>query len=161
MKIVLTRDIKGLGRMGDIVEASDGYARNFLIRQGFGRALDKISLGQIVKTAEQKQKKIEIANEKSAVAAKRLAGKTFEFSLPADEKGHLYASLKESEIIARIKVREPDIPPDARIVDYSPLKETGERLITLKNNKNFFTQLAVQIKSSPKDGKPVQKLQKQ
>lgn len=161
MKIILSKDVKGLGRLGDIVDVSDGYARNFLIRQDFGKAADKISLGQIVKTAEQKQKKIEIASEKSAAAAKRLAGKTFEFFLPADEKGHLYAGLKEPEIIARIKVREPDTPDDAQIVDYSPLKETGEHAITLKNNKNFFTQLAIQIKPSQKDGKPVQKLQKQ
>lgn len=133
MQIILLKDVKGVGRLGDIVQVLDGYGRNFLLPRNLAKFADKDSISQAV--AEKKKADelaIEIQNLESKLV-ENLTGLRLEFSLPADKKGHLYTSLKETEILAKIrKGRDSKLADQARLVDYSPLKTVGLHPAILK-----------------------------
>lgn len=126
MKVILLKDIKGLGRIGEVKETSDGYARNFLLPRRMARQ----ATADVLKSLELEQQKLQTqkaaAAAVAAALAKKIAYKAFSFEVPADEKGHLYAGLKESEILA--KITKGAWPSGMRIslVNYLPIKQTGE-----------------------------------
>lgn len=145
MKVILKKDVRGLGRFGQVVETSDGYARNFLLPQGIAavataKAAEEIS--RVVENKESTEQKIK--NEIERVAAK-LRGKTFAFNLPADIKGHLYAGLKESEILAKIRESAESLPRSAKLVDYVPIKNASDHECKLSLGGNTSVPITVKI----------------
>lgn len=131
MEVVLLKDLKGVGRAGDVANVSDGYARNFLIPQRLASVADQ----RAVREAQTRRQKVQMRSTAqialAAKLAKKLRGQSLEFALPADGKGHLYAGLKESEILAKIKAREATLPSSAKLVDYSPIKKVGDHKTVL------------------------------
>lgn len=133
MKVILRKDVKGIGRTGDVKEVSDGHARNFLIPGGLARLADEKSIKEIKASSERSQETAQNAIKEAKAMAAGLSGKVFTFSLPAAEKGHLYAGLKESEISARISEGKASQPENQiKIVDYSPIKTVGSHKVRLK-----------------------------
>lgn len=126
MKIVLLSDVKNIGRRGEITEVSDGHARNFLIP----RKLAQVATSDVIKNMEQEQRKLQVRKVAAAAAAvalaRKIAEKAFLFEVPADEAGSLYAGLKESEILAKITKGAWPSEMIVSLVDYSPIKLTGE-----------------------------------
>ena len=120
MKILLTKDVRKIGQRGQIVEVSEGYGRNFLIKQGMGRA----AVGGILKDAENK------ADLKKGVAASQVENelkilsevnkKKFTLNANASDKGHLFAAIKVKEIAKISGVHEKNISLNKDI------KELGE-----------------------------------
>jgi len=68
----------------------------------------------------------------AARAVEKLHSHPVKFALPADENGHLYAGLKESEILARISEGDESLRSTLKLVDYTPFKHTGEHRVQLK-----------------------------
>lgn len=119
MKVILQRDVKGMGRAHEVVETSDGHALNFLIPQKFAIPATKGA----TKTADSRRAKV---RERGEVAAKlveeRLAylgANTITVRKKANEHGHLYDALDADEI-ARIA----ELPEDAIRIE-KPFKEIG------------------------------------
>lgn len=149
MQVVLLKDLKGLGRAGDVANVSDGYARNFLIPQGLASVADEQAIREVQTHRHKAQMRSEAQSELSAKLAKKLRGQSLEFALPADEKGHLYAGLKESEILAKIKAREATLPSSAKLVDYSPIKKVGDHK-TVINLDSEVAEINITVKSNKK-----------
>ncbi len=98
MKVLLKTDVKALGRAGEVVTVSDGYARNYL----FPRNLATAAGASAAKAAEQfrqagKAREARLG-EKARELAARLQGVTCTISSPADPAGHLYGSVTDREI---------------------------------------------------------------
>ena len=96
MKILLLADVKGQGKKGEIVDVSDGYANNFLIKKGLGKVAtaDTINSVAIHQKAVERQK----AEEKQAAidAAKRLNGATVTITAPKGvQGGKMYVDKKQ------------------------------------------------------------------
>lgn len=132
MKIILLKDIKNLGQVGEIMDIADGYGRNYLIPRGLGQVADR-KTAEVLAVRRQKAaeaaKFVRTAVEKSS---QRLAGLVLTFVLPADGKGHLYAGLKESEIFAKISKGEASLTGDlVKFPDFEPLKSVGEHKVGL------------------------------
>lgn len=137
MKVILTRDVKGLGRAHETVATSDGYALNYLIP----KKLAVSATGGALKEAEQHKKK---ADERSAVQAKLLAQNLATLAearvvvrAKANEKGHLYNAVGEREIAEAAK-REAgvDLPVEA-IKLPKPIKELGEFTVPVSSGETF------------------------
>lgn len=75
MKVVLLKDVKGAGKKGEIKEVADGYAKNFLLRQGLAKEANKSTLSEnkIKKDAESYHKAVE--KEEATILAKQIEGK--------------------------------------------------------------------------------------
>lgn len=103
MKVILTQDVQGSGKKGDIVKVSDGYAKNFLLKRGLCVEANDANLKQInaKKAAEAKK----LAEEKAEAAAKKkeLEGKTVKVHAKAGENGKLFGSVTAQEIAEAVK----------------------------------------------------------
>ena len=69
MKVILQKDVKGLGKKNDIVEVSDGYANNFLIKKGLAIAQNKGAL-QDLNSLKEEERKLDILNREQALQLK-------------------------------------------------------------------------------------------
>mgnify|MGYP001078562075 CR=1 FL=1 len=103
MKVILKQDVKGLGKKETLIEASDGYARNYLIPRGLAveATASNVNVMNTKKEAE-KQK-----NERELAKAKELAGKIKETTVviktKAGENGKLFGSITSKDISDKLK----------------------------------------------------------
>ncbi len=125
MKVVLLTDVKKLGKRFDIVEVADGHAANAL----FPKKLAEPATGDALRRAKEFHDQIKIGKaikedliEKNLKAIESV---TIHIDAKANEKGHLFQSIHERDLAARLKSEcHADITPDA-IKLASPLKEVG------------------------------------
>lgn len=132
MKIILLKDVKGLGRKYDIKEAKDGHALNLLIPQGLAvHATDKnLKEVDIKKRTDLEHRKIQ--EDLLIMNLKELNGAKIEMTEKANEKGHLFAGIHKEQIIPEIKKQTRiDMLPEFIILE-KPIKEVGEHEIAVK-----------------------------
>lgn len=130
MKVILLADVKGSGKKNQIIEASDGYARNFLIPKKLAREAtnENINAAKLAVSAEahrkelQKQEAIENGKklEKLSVTVKGKAG-----------NGKMFGSISNKDIAEAIKAQH-GIDIDKKKIDVPSIKEVGEYTVTLK-----------------------------
>ncbi|HET9641451.1 MAG TPA: 50S ribosomal protein L9 [Candidatus Paceibacterota bacterium] len=137
MKVILTKDVKGVGRAHETISTSDGYALNYLIP----KKLAVSATGGALKEAEQYKKK---SDERAAVQAQLIAQNLSSLAearivvkAKANEKGHLYNAIGESEIVEAAK-REAgvDLPADSIKLE-KPIKELGEFDVPVASGEAF------------------------
>ena len=103
MKVILVEDVKSLGKQGDIVDVSDGYARNFILKKGKGVEANSKNLNdlKLQKANEAKiaQQQLEAAQE----LGKKLEAGKIEMSIKTGEGGKAFGSIASKEIAAEVK----------------------------------------------------------
>lgn len=124
MKVILRQDVKGLGKKGELVNASDGYARNFLLPRGLASEASTQALNELKnrEQAEKHRKEVEIEAAKAAAAA--LEGKTVRVSAKAGQNGKLFGSVTSKEVAEVIK-NECGVEVDKRKVTVEDIKNYG------------------------------------
>ena len=126
MKVVLLQDVKSLGKKGELVSVSDGYARNFLFPKNLAKEANAQAMAEL-KNAEQSKKykrDTEIAAAEKAKAL--LEGEKFVMPAKAGSSGRLFGSITAKELSAEIK-RQKGIDVDKRkIVLNGDIKNVGE-----------------------------------
>ena len=98
MKVVLLRDVKGMGKKGEIKEVADGYAKNFLLKNGYVRIADSSALSEnkIQKDAQAYHKQQEILEAKRV--AKQIEGQNILLKIKCGENGKTFGSVTAKEI---------------------------------------------------------------
>ena len=98
MKVVLKQDVKGLGKKGELVNASDGYARNFLFPKNLAVEANAQNMSEL-KNREQAEK-YRIATETAAAKAnaEKMSGKTIKLTAKAGANGKLFGSVTSKEL---------------------------------------------------------------
>lgn len=132
MKIILLKDVKGLGRKYDIKEAKDGHVLNMLIPQGLAvhATAKNIKEVDIKKRTDLEHRKIQ--EDLLIMNLKELSNAKIEMIEKANEKGHLFAGIHKEQIIPEIKKQTRiDMLPEFLILD-KPIKEVGEHEISVK-----------------------------
>jgi large subunit ribosomal protein L9 len=129
MKVVLLKDVKKMGRAHETVEASDGYALNYLIPN----KMAAVATGGAVKTADARKAKAGAAREvKMQLLAQNietLKDKRIVVQAKANEQGHLYDAVGEEEIIAAAKEGAGVDLPEGAIELEKKIKEVGEHQV--------------------------------
>lgn len=131
MRVVLLKDVKGSGKKGDIVNVSDGYARNFLFKQGFAKEANTTALNE---NKQQKEatifhKSVEIAKAKEL--ARQLGTKTVTLRVKCGENGKVFGSVTSKEIADGLAKQGVEIDKKKIILD-SPIKTAGNYTIVAK-----------------------------
>ena len=131
MKILLCEDIEKLGWLGDVVEVSEGYARNYLLPQGLAKfATD----GSIRAIAEEKAKRAEkrvLEGKRLEEAAKAVEGAEAVIAAKANEQGHLFGSVSVHQIAANLRAQGFEVT-DEVVQLPEHIKEVGTHEVTLK-----------------------------
>lgn len=132
MKVVLLTDVKGHGKKGDIVEASDGYARNFLLPKKMAEiatadVLNNIK-GKNEAAAFHKQQEIEKAKE----TAKSLDGAKVVLKSKAGDNGKLFGKITNQDVAEAVKYQLHHVIDKRKVVLPDGIKTTGETSVVLK-----------------------------
>ena len=145
MKVVLLEDVKSLGKKGDIVEVSEGYARNFIIpkKKGVEANQENLNTLKLQKANEEK-----IAKEKLE-AAKELAAKLNEASVSLTIKGgkdgRTFCSVSSKEIEEAIKSQLGLEIDKKKLVIAEPIKTFGNHEVKVKLHKDVTAALKVKV----------------
>jgi large subunit ribosomal protein L9 len=98
MKVILKRDVKGLGREGDLKEVKDGYARNYLLPTGAVVAADKGAIANWERHREQREDRDRLARAEAEETAEKLRALTLEVPVKAGERGRLFGAVTGHQI---------------------------------------------------------------
>ena len=132
MKVLLTKDVKGLGKAGEIKEVKDGYGQNFLIGKGFAKAATNAVINQH-KATEKKKAENEAAEIKRLTETKeQLSRLTTRIKKKVGENGHLFGSVTKDEIAHAVEEQHMIKIDKKHIVHKLSMKELGEYEIDLK-----------------------------
>lgn len=144
MKVVLKQDVKGLGKKGELVNTSDGYARNFLFPKGLAVEANAQSMTEL-KNREQAEK-YRIATETAAAkkAAEEMSGKTIRITAKAGANGKLFGSVTSKEIAEKIK-SEFGIQTDKRKIVVEDIKQFGTYEFEIKLYTGISAKLFVMV----------------
>ncbi|MCX8029517.1 MAG: 50S ribosomal protein L9 [Brevinematales bacterium] len=145
MKIILVKDVKGVGKLGEIKEVADGYARNYLIRNGFAlEATDgnvNFVKSQIKSLEKKNQRKLDTAKEiKEALENIRVNIKA-----KAGENGRLFGSITSEDIVSALK-EQHNIELDKKLIEIEePIKLIGDYVVDVKLGMNIIAKLRVSV----------------
>ena len=103
MKVILLSDVRGSGKKGDLVNVSDGYARNFLLPKNLAKEATPGALNELENAKKAIQHKVDEDIKKAKNDAEILNGKSVKLVAKAGEGGRLFGSITAKEIVAEIK----------------------------------------------------------
>ena len=131
MKVILLKDIKGTGKKDQIIEASDGYARNFLFPKGLAREATSTNVNAVqnAKAAEKHRKDVE--RDQAEAVSRQLAGKTIQIVARGAESGKLYGSVTAQEVADAIS-RQYNVAIEKRKVEVANIRNTGDYKVVVK-----------------------------
>ena len=139
MKILLIKDVKGLGKAGEIKNAKDGYVRNYLIPKGFA----KLATDEVVKEWQEEQKRKEEELKKELEKLNELKEKIESITLTIKHKlganGQLYGAITNKEVAEHLK--EKGIEIDKKHIDMKQIKTVGEYTVDVKLGHGIHAKL--------------------
>ncbi len=103
MKVVLLEDIKGSGKKGDLINVSDGYARNYLFPRKLAKEANAQAMNELKNAEEAKAHKIQVEKENAQQIADKIQGKSVKLSAKAGQGGRLFGSITAKEIAEELK----------------------------------------------------------
>lgn len=103
MKVILTEDVKGSGKKGDLINASDGYARNYLIPKKLAIEATPAALNELRQKDAAKEYHLAVEKKAAQDAADSVKGKNVKISGTAGANGKLFGSVTAAEVAAEIK----------------------------------------------------------
>ena len=145
MKVILKKDVKGLGKTEDLVNVSDGYARNYLFPRGLAAeaSAGNINIMNTKKEAEKSRKDRELAQAKELAA--KLKELVVTIKTKSGENGKLFGSITSKDITDKLK-KDFNIDIDKKkMVLPEPIKAVGNFEIEIKLYPEISGKLAVKI----------------
>ena len=145
MKMILLQDVKSVGKKGDLINASEGYAKNFLLPRKLAVEATKSNLNdyELKQKAEAKRKQEEL--EKAQATAKELEDKVVTIKVKTGGNGKLFGSVTNKEVAEEI-VKQTKLDIDKKKVSIGdPIKMLGERTTVIKLHPKVTAEVKVKI----------------
>jgi large subunit ribosomal protein L9 len=144
MKVILTTNIKKLGKIGDLVEVKNGFARNFLFPNNMALRESKKNLEYYNNIKEEIKKKEEKKLEEAKNIIEKIKSLNIEFFKEADEKDQLYGSISKKEILEKLKEDEIFIHSDD-INMKNPIRTLGVHEIIISPYLDITHTLSIKV----------------
>lgn len=146
MKVILNKDVKGQGKKGDIIEVSDGYARNFLIKNNLAvqASATLINSVNISKKAEEHRKQVEKAEAQKLVDD--LGKITVQIAVKVSETGKMFGALTAQNISDKLAEMGFDVDKK-KIILGDAIKSVGTYVVTVKPYAEISGKLRVEVVS--------------
>ena len=146
MKVILKQDIKNVGKKDEIINAADGYARNFLFPKGLAVPADNSNMNEL----KLKQKSVANQKAKDLESSKQLAEdlktKTLEISVKAGNNGKLFGGVTSKEISVALK-EQLNIEIDKKKIMTDVIKQEGIYKVNLKLLEGVIAVVNVHVKA--------------
>ena len=145
MKVILIADVKNVGKKGDVVDVSEGYATNFLIKKRLAILQNKANLNDLNKQKEE-EKKLDIQNRQLAMELKeKLKGIVVIFKEKAGTEGRLHSAITAKMLEAKLN-DEYSLKVDKKnFKNYNPIKAVGKATVDVVLYKDIVGRINVEV----------------
>ncbi len=145
MKVILLQDVKGTGKKDQIVEASDGFARNYLIPRKMAREATSEAINAIEKSKSADKHREDVRRAEAEERSRKLKGKVVQLTMRGGENGKLYGAVTNDQIAEALK-QQHGIEIDKRKIEMEePIKTAGQSFVTLKLMAGVSTRMIVNV----------------
>ena len=143
MKVILLEDVKSLGKKGEVVNVSDGYARNFIFKKNLGLEANGKNLNDLKLQNEEKvaQEHLEAAQE----LAKKLEAAKVELKIKTGEGGRTFGSVSSKEIAIAVKEQLGYDLDKKKIQIKEAIRTPGMHLVPVKLHQKVTAELKVHV----------------
>jgi large subunit ribosomal protein L9 len=147
-KLILTHEVTGLGTPGDVVEVKNGYARNYLIPQGFAVAWSRGGAKQVeqIKAARAARELATLEEAQSLKAS--LESNTVKLVVKAGNEGRLFGSVKTGDVAEAVKAAGLGEIDRRKIEIPTPIKSVGTHEATLRLREDISATITLQVVAS-------------
>ncbi|GAA1857716.1 50S ribosomal protein L9 [Microbacterium koreense] len=144
-KLILTNEVAGLGSAGDVIEVKNGYARNYLIPQGFAVAWTRGGEKQVASIRAAREARA-IHDHEEAVALKdSLEANTVKLTVKAGAEGRLFGSVKPADVADAVKAAGLGDLDKRKIHITSQIKAVGEHEATVRLRDDLTAVITLQV----------------
>ncbi len=144
VKIILKKDVEGLGREGEIVTVKYGYAANYLIPRGFAVLATDSNIRHWQSIMEMKRRKLERLKEKAEELKKKLEKAKVVIPVKVGEEDKLYGSVTAKDIHERIKYDFPQVERRDILLE-EPIKALGTYEVPVRLHPEVIASLRVEV----------------
>ncbi|MDE6714132.1 MAG: 50S ribosomal protein L9 [Lachnospiraceae bacterium] len=145
MKVILNQDVKSLGKKGDIVDVSDGYARNFILAKKLGVEANSSNLNDLKLKKANDEKVAQQQLEDAREYAKVIESKKVVLKIKQGEGGKTFGSISSKEIAAAAKEQHDMELDKKKIVLKDPIKSVGTFQVPIKLHPKVTASLQVSV----------------
>jgi len=145
VKIILRADVASVGKKGDVVEVSEGYARNYLVAKGLGL---KATAGAVAQAASMRRSR-DIKDARDREAAERLASAlvpvVIRIPAKAGSEGRLFGSVTAAEVVAAVKAQTGAVLDRRRMHMDEPIKTLGVHEVPVRLHSEVEFRVTVEV----------------
>ncbi len=145
MKVILNQDVKGQGKKGQLVEVSDGYARNFLLPRKLAEVAtsENINIMKGKAASEEHRKQVEL--EQAKADAEKINSVTVQLTAKAGENGKLFGSITSKDVAEALKMQHHIKLDKKKFVMPEGIKVLGVTNVDIKVYQGVTAKLKVQV----------------
>ncbi|GAB1536110.1 50S ribosomal protein L9 [Geovibrio sp. ADMFC3] len=144
MKVIFLKDVKGVAKKGDIKEAKDGYAKNFLFKQNIAVEATEANLNKLEQQKANEAAKEQKRKDEARALADRLKKVGIKMSKKAGETGKLYGAITSADIAEALKAEGLEV--DKRDIDlHDPIKDTGIHTVKVNIYMDIKSEIKVEV----------------
>ncbi len=145
MKVILVKDVKGSGKAGDTLNVAEGYARNFLLKNGLAVEASAKNLNELAGKKASEQHKLDVEKAENEKIAAALDGKDVTITAKAGQGGKLFGAVKTSAVAEAIAKQHSIKIDKKKIVMNSEIKSFGDFEATIKMSQGVSCKLTVRV----------------
>ncbi|MDD7772789.1 MAG: 50S ribosomal protein L9 [Firmicutes bacterium] len=143
MKVILLQDVRGKGKKGQMLEVSDGYARNYMLPRKIAVEATADNVNTMKMNDKARQEKLQKAREEAVATAAKLRDMTLELRCKGGGAGRLFGSVTSQEIADALKAQHGVELDKRKILIDEPIKTTG--LYTVKCKLGFEVNASLRV----------------
>ncbi len=145
MKVILKEDVKGQGKKGQLVNVSDGYARNFLLPRGLAAEADAQAMNDLKNKEEAARHHAAVEKQVAQETAERLKGATLKLTAKAGQQGgRLFGSVTTKEVAEGLKA-QLGVEIDKRKISMADIKAFGSYEAEIKLHAGISVKITVMV----------------
>lgn len=148
MQIILLEDVKALGKKGDMVNVSDGYARNFILPKKLGLEATPKNLNDLKLQKAAEAKRLQELLEEAQVYAKKIEAITVKLTIKAGEGGRTFGAISTKDISSELKEQFGYDIDKKKLQLAEPIKNIGSYTVPIKLHPQVTAELKVNVSST-------------
>ena len=146
MKVILADDVRGLGHRGETVTVKPGYARNFLLPQGFAYEATAANVRRLSEDKKKYDAKMLQGKAVAEEAAKKVEGLTVSILKKTGDEGHLYGSVTATEIADALAAKNIEV--DRRRIELAePIRRLGSHTVHVRLHRDVVATLTIDVQA--------------
>lgn len=145
MKVILTADVKGTGKKGEIKEVADGYARNMLLKRGLALEATQKNLSDLAGKKASEAHKNQVQRDNASDSARALDGKVITIKVKASSGGKLFGSVTPANISEAIENQLGEKTDKRKITLKTEIKAAGTYEAEIKFLTGISAKLTIEV----------------